>query len=72
MGIPRQRQPGEEVWRLGHSNISTTSRYLRASRTDLQTQLTAFEAHRASAAKGTPDSHTGEIGHRSNEGGQSL
>jgi integrase len=31
---------------LGHSNISTTSRYLRASNADLQKQLKAFEAHR--------------------------
>ena len=48
---------------LGHSNISTTSRYLRASNADLQKQLKAFEAHRATkpktaARKGRKDSHT--------------
>jgi integrase len=54
---------------LGHSNISTTSRYLRASNADLQKQLKAFEAHRATkpnAAKGKSrkDSHTVRTRHR--------
>ena len=48
---------------LGHSNISTTSRYLRASNADLQKQLKAFEAHRAktpstATRKRRKDSHT--------------
>jgi integrase len=48
---------------LGHSNISTTSRYLRASNADLQKQLKAFEAHRATKPntaqrKRRKDSHT--------------
>ena len=34
---------------LGHSNISTTSRYLRASRADLQQQLTSNLVNRLAA-----------------------
>jgi integrase len=65
---------------LGHANISTTSRYLKASRAGLTTYVQQFEAHRAQQKKAaakqqkakpgrirTPFAHGGQEG-RSAEG----